>query len=58
MHPYPKVDVQVSSTTKLAVADLECHSHGVIAVKVLVEAFPSMGRELDVMSCGGTEQAG
>lgn len=54
---YPEVDVQVSGTTKLTVADLERHGHGVIAVEILVEAFPPVRRELDVVSCGSAEQA-
>ncbi len=54
----PKVNVEVSSAAKLAVADLKGHRHPVIAVEGLVEALAAVGRELDVVGRGGSQQGG
>ena len=36
---YPEVDVDIPTSTKLPVADLEGHCHQIILVQVLVEAL-------------------
>lgn len=55
---YPEVNVEIPSAAKLPVTDLEGDSHLVLLVEVLVEAFPAVGRELDVMGRGSLEEAG
>ena len=47
---YPEINVEIASTAKLAVANLERHSHNVILVQFLVETFASVGRQDDVVS--------
>lgn len=54
----PKVNVEVSGAAKLAIADLEGHRHLVIAVEGLVEALAAVGRKLDVVGRGGSQQSG
>jgi hypothetical protein len=49
---HPEVNVQVSATAKLAVADLEGDGHLVVGVQLLVEAFARVGSELDVVGGG------
>lgn len=44
VYAYPEVNVEVASTAKLAVANLERHGHLIIAVQVLVEALSAMCR--------------
>jgi hypothetical protein len=46
---YPKVNVEVSTTTELAIADLEGDGHSVIRVQLLVEAFARVCLQLDVV---------
>jgi hypothetical protein len=55
---YPKVDIQVSGTAKFSIADLEGDGHLVLIVKLLVETFAAMGRELDVVAQHSLQQAG
>lgn len=49
--PYPEINVQIPSLFEFPVANLEGNSHFVIFVELFEEAFASMPRELDVMSC-------
>lgn len=46
---YPEVNVEVSTATKLAIADLEGDSHSVVRVQLLVEAFARVCLQLDVV---------
>lgn len=55
---YPKVYVQVAGRPKFPIADLVGHCHLVILVQGLVEAFPAVGWELDIMRSRGRQQAG
>ncbi len=52
---YPKVNVKVAGTAKLAVANLEGHCHLVALVQALMEALAPVRRQLDVV-CGGCSQ--
>ena len=54
---YPKVNLQVSASAKLPVADLEGDCHLVVLVQLLVEAFALMRLHLDVVRRGEGEQA-
>lgn len=49
--PYPKVHVEVPTSSKLPVTDLEGHRHPIILVQRLVEAFSGVSFELDSV-CG------
>lgn len=55
---YPEVDVEVAGAAKLAITDLEGDGHLVIAMEALVEAFPAVCRQLDVVRNSRAEQAG
>jgi hypothetical protein len=46
---YPEVNIEVSTATKLAIADLEGDGHSVIRVQLLVEAFARVCLQLDVV---------
>lgn len=46
---YPEVQVQVSTASKLPIADLESDSHPVVGVQHLVEALARVRSELHVM---------
>lgn len=46
---YPEVQIQVSTTTKLAVADLEGDGHPVVGVQHLVEALARVRLQLHVV---------
>lgn len=46
---YPEVNVEISATTKLAIADLEGDGHPVVRVQLLVEAFARVCLQLDVV---------
>jgi hypothetical protein len=46
---YPEVNIEVSTATKLAIADLEGDGHSVIRVQFLVEAFARVCLQLDVV---------
>lgn len=54
---YPKINLQVSAPPKLPIANLEGHSHQVIAVQGLVEALPRVRLELDGVSGRGGDPA-
>lgn len=57
-HTYPEINIEVACRTKLAIADLERHGHGVILVEVLVEALAAVGGQDDVVSGRGLEDGG
>jgi len=46
---YPEVNVEVSTATKLAIADLEGDGHSVVRVQLLVEAFARVCLQLNVV---------
>lgn len=46
---YPEVDVEVPAAAKLPITCLEGDGHAVILVQFLVEAFPRVRPEEDVM---------
>jgi hypothetical protein len=46
---YPEVQIQVATSSKLAVADLEGDGHPVVGVQHLVEALARVRSELDVV---------
>jgi hypothetical protein len=46
---YPKINVQISTPTKLPVTNLESDGHLVVGVKLLVEAFSRVRLELNVV---------
>jgi hypothetical protein len=48
---YPEVNFEVSTSSKLPVADLEGNGHQIILVQGLVEAFAGVSFELDGV-CG------
>jgi hypothetical protein len=48
---YPEINIEVSTATKLAIADLEGDGHSIIRVQLLVETFARMCLELNVV-CG------
>lgn len=48
---YPEVNLKVSTSSELAVADLEGHGHQIILVQGLVEAFAGVSLQLDGV-CG------
>lgn len=50
---YPKINLQVPTTSELSVANLERDSHLVVAMQRFMEAFSRMCFELDVVSHGG-----
>lgn len=52
---YPEVDIDISTSTKFPVTDLEGHGHQIILVQVLVEAFSRVRLELDGVCGGGGE---
>lgn len=54
---YPEVNVEVSGAAELPVANLEGHGHLVIAAELLVKTFAAVGRELDVVTKHGREEA-
>lgn len=54
---YPKVNIEVASAAKLAVADLEGDGHLVIAVQRLVEALAAVGGQLDVVGESRVDEA-
>lgn len=54
---YPEIQVQVSTSAKLAVADLEGDSHLVVGVQHLVETLARVRLELDVV-CMAEHHAG
>lgn len=47
---YPKVDFNVTASTKFSVPDLICDGHFVVAVELFVEALPRVCAELNVVS--------
>ena len=49
---YPEVQVQVSTSTKLPVADLEGDGHPVVGVQHFVETFARMSPQLHVVRKG------
>lgn len=49
--PYPEINLQIPTTPKLPIANLEADSHQIILVQVLVEAFSRVSLELDGV-CG------
>jgi hypothetical protein len=53
----PEIDLQVSCTAKLSIADLEGDGHFVVAVQRLVETFPAMRAQLDIVSHGSSNEA-
>lgn len=55
---HPEIDIEVAGMLEFSVADLECHSHFVILVKLFMEAFAAVCSELDVMCGRGGDQAG
>ena len=57
MGPYPEVNIEVSSTPKLPIANLEGHRHLVIFAQGLVEAFAAVGGQANVVGAGGLEQS-
>jgi hypothetical protein len=56
-HSYPKVNIKISSISKLPVADLKTDSHDIVLVQLLVEAFPAVGWKLYVVAYHGMEEA-
>ena len=46
---YPEVDIEISSTAKFPVTHLEGNGHLVVYVQHLVEAFPPMRGQLDIV---------
>jgi hypothetical protein len=57
MVSYPEINVKVAGATKLSVADLERDRHLVIDMKILVEAFSAVRRQLDDVSRYRAQQA-
>lgn len=55
---YPKVDVEVACTAKLAVAHLESHGHLVVLAQALVEALDASGWQHDVVRHHSLESHG
>lgn len=49
--PYPEIDLEVPTASKLPVTNLEGDGHLVVPVQDLVEAFSRMRAELDVVRC-------
>ncbi len=54
----PKVDIQVPTSAKLPIRDLERDGHFVIFVEFFVETFSRMGAHLDVVGEGGSHEGG
>jgi len=54
---HPEIDIEIAGMLEFSVADLECHSHFVILVKLFMEAFTAVCSELDVMCGGRSDQA-
>lgn len=54
---YPEINLQVSASTKLPVADLEGDGHLIVRVQLFVEAFPRVRFHLDVVGGGKAQQA-
>lgn len=54
----PKVDIQVPTSPKLPIRDLERDGHFVVFVEFFVETFSGMGAHLDVVGEGGSHEAG
>jgi hypothetical protein len=46
---YPEINVEISTATKLAIADLEGDGHSIIRVQLLVETFARVCLELNVV---------
>ncbi len=46
---YPEIYVEVSTPTEFTITDLEGHGHLVVFVELLVETFPRMRTQLDVV---------
>jgi hypothetical protein len=57
LYSYPKINVQVPTTSKFAIANLESHGHLVVGMELFVEAFFRVRLELDVV-CGGKANKG
>lgn len=53
---YPEVNVQVAGVAEFPVADLESDGHDIVLVELLVEAFSTVGRELDVVAQHGLQE--
>ena len=63
MESYPEINIEIPSTSKLPIANLEGHRHLVILAQRLVEAFAAVSGQADVVgardlekSCAGEEQ--
>ena len=54
---YPEVNIEVTSTPKLPIADLERHRHLVILAQRLVEAFAAVGGQADVVRARSLQQS-
>lgn len=57
MGPYPEVDIKVSSTAKLPIANLEGHRHLVILAQRLVETLAAVGGQADVVRARRLQQS-
>jgi hypothetical protein len=50
--PYPEVNIQISTSSKFSITDLEGDGHLVVCMKLLMEAFSRMSFEVDVVGNG------
>lgn len=48
---YPEIHLQVSGASKFAIAHLEGDGHLVIFVELLVETFPGVSANVDIVGC-------
>lgn len=53
---YPEVYLQVAGAAEFPVPHLECDSHFVIFVELLMEAFSRVRAEVDVVRCDEGEK--
>lgn len=51
--PYPEINLEVSTSSKFSVTNLERDCHFIIPVQFLVEAFSRVRLELDGVGCCG-----
>ena len=47
---HPKINLQIPRAAKLPIAHLERHSHLIVLMQHLMEAFALMGSHLDIVS--------
>lgn len=53
---HPKVDIQIPTSSKFSIADLERDGHAIVLMEILVEALSGVGPQLNVVRIAEGEQ--